>query len=382
MKKFFLCMIIFILVFFPIEGYGEIESLNNLIFIVLNDQLISFQDAYPEIKEGTTYVPVRFFSEDMEAEVRWDSQTESVVITKDGKKILLDLSLRSLFTDEGIIITDCVYINHNQIMVPFKFIAEFFGYEVDYLSRGPIAIAKDGKNQSNDNELYTYLQKDLVKEKKRILLEIQKREREELRLSYKIAYITFDDGPSIYTEKLLDILNDYQAKATFFMLSDRIKTHPEVVKRMIREGNGLGLHGVTHNVKRIYQSSEILVSEMDECNNSLEMVADLRTTLIRVPYGSKPYMTKAHRNAVLVAGYKMWDWNVDSQDSSAKYVSPTIILENIKEQLISKNVPIILLHEKSTSVKALPKILEYLKKQGYVLLPIKEDQKPFTFWDK
>ena len=166
------------------------------------------------------------------------------------------------------------------------------------------------------------------------------------------------------------------------MLSDRIKTHPEVVKRMIREGNGLGLHGVTHNVKRIYQSSEILVSEMDECNNSLEMVADLRTTLIRVPYGSKPYMTKAHRNAVLVAGYKMWDWNVDSQDSSAKYVSPTIILENIKEQLISKNVPIILLHEKSTSVKALPKILEYLKKQGYVLLPIKEDQKPFTFWDK
>ncbi|MBB6218306.1 peptidoglycan/xylan/chitin deacetylase (PgdA/CDA1 family) [Anaerosolibacter carboniphilus] len=380
MKKTALLLMICTIVFFPVESYGHQEDLNKFIFIVVNDQLISFEDVYPEVKDGSTYIPVRFFAEAMGAEVRWESESNSVYITKDEKEIILDIPLKTLITDGGIIMTDCVYIKHNRIMVPFKIIAKCFGYNVAYISTGPIARAKNSDAQMTDEEVYFHLQNTLTKEKEKMILTIRNREREEFRLRYKIAYITFDDGPSIYTEKLLQILDQYSAKATFFMLSDRIKNYSGAVKRVAEEGNAIGLHGVTHDVKKIYRSPSILVSEMNECNNALQMVTGIRTTLIRVPYGSKPHMTEKFREAVLREGYKMWDWNVDSKDSEADYVSPSVILQNVKEQVARRNVPIILLHERQSTVEALPKILEHLKQEGYILIPIDGDQKPYSFW--
>ncbi|KXG75470.1 polysaccharide deacetylase family protein [Thermotalea metallivorans] len=382
MKKFILCAVIFTLVFFPFESDARGENINHFIFIVLNDQLISFQDVYPEVKKGTTYVPIRFFAETMGADVKWNHQSGLVLIAKDGKEIILDLATKTLVTDGGIIITDCIYVKYNRIMAPFKLIAQSFGYEVAYIGEGPIARAKNENAQISDGELYLKFKNELVKEKEKIILEIRNREREEFRLKYKIAYITFDDGPSIYTEKLLQILNQYNAKATFFMLSDRIKNYPEIVQRVINEGNTVGLHGVTHDVKKIYKSPSILVSEMDACNRSLQTVTGMRTNLIRVPYGSKPYMTQKYREAVVNAGYKMWDWNVDSQDSLADYVSPLMIVENVKEQVGRRSVPIILLHERQCTVEALPHILDYLKKEGYIFIPIDSRQEPFNFWNK
>ncbi|MFT9494500.1 polysaccharide deacetylase family protein [Anaerosolibacter sp.] len=380
MKKIALFLMISIIVFFPVESYGHQEDLNKLIFIVVNDQLIVFEDAYPEVKDGTTYIPIRFFAEAMGADVKWDNESNSVYITKDEGEIILDIPLKTLITDGGIIMTDCVYIKHNRIMAPFKVIAKCFGYDVSYIPAGPIARAKNNNARMVDEEVYFHFQDTMTKEKEKMILTIRNREKEEFRLRYKIAYITFDDGPSIYTERLLKILEQYHAKATFFMLADRITNYSEIVKKVVEEGNAIGLHGVTHDVKKIYRSPSILVSEMNACNDALQMVTGMKTTLIRVPYGSKPHMTEKFREAVLREGYKMWDWNVDSKDSEADYVSPAVILENVKEQVARRNVPIILLHERQSTVEALPKILEHLKQEGYILIPIDGEQKPYSFW--
>ncbi|MFY4774175.1 polysaccharide deacetylase family protein [Metabacillus sp. RGM 3146] len=75
-------------------------------------------------------------------------------------------------------------------------------------------------------------------------------------------YLTFDDGPSPTTGKLLDILKKHRTKATFFMLEPNRKKHKDMVKRLYAEGNGMGLHGVTHNPKAFYRSPSSVVGEM------------------------------------------------------------------------------------------------------------------------
>ncbi|HHY90252.1 MAG TPA: hypothetical protein GX503_01175, partial [Clostridiales bacterium] len=222
MKKRILVILACLLMisFFPLttEAAGAVDEFlaDNLIFIVVNDQLISFRDTYPEIHDGVTYVPVRFFVESIGAKVWWDNRQKQAYIQKNDKKITLDLSLKTLFTDEGHIITDCVYIQGNKIMAPYKFIANYFDYHVSYIKNGPVARAFNENASLSDEELANRMQKKIEQEKERIKREIQKKIEEENRInnqirdSYlKVAYLTFDDGPTIYTEQILEILKKY-----------------------------------------------------------------------------------------------------------------------------------------------------------------------------
>ncbi|QXM05090.1 polysaccharide deacetylase family protein [Crassaminicella indica] len=388
MKKCIGAFVLFIVIFFPFQSFAENESLNNFIYIVVNDQLVSFHDTYPVVKNGITYVPISALSEYLKVHTKWDQRNNCVFIRKGNKEIILDLSLKALFTDKGQILTDCIFLENNHTMAPYKFIANYFGYEVSYIDEGPIARARNAALSVGDDELFFMLQNKIIKEKERILGEIKKKQEEArmkkrlLKKQGKIVYITFDDGPSIYTEKILNILNQYNAKATFFMLSDRIRIYKSVVRKLINEGHSVGLHGVSHNVRKIYRSPNTVVSEMNICNTSLQKVAGIKTNLIRVPYGSVPYMTSSYRKAVKRAGYKMWDWNVDSRDSLRKNISPNVIINNVKKQVKRHRVPVILLHERSTTVKALPQILKYLQKNGYKPVPINKSQDPINFWNR
>ena len=379
--------------FFPLKaeaaaGVADEILSDNFIFIVVNDQLISFRDTYPEIHDGITYVPVRFFVESIGAKVWWDNHQKHAYIQKNDKKITLDLSLKTLFTDEGHIITDCVYIQDNKIMAPYKFIANYFDYRVSYIKNGPVARAFNENACLSDEELANRMQKEIQQEKERIRKEIQKKIEEENRIKNqgmanypKIAYLTFDDGPTIYTEQILEILEKYEARATFFMLSNHIKKYPDIVRKVVNQGNSIGLHGVSHDAKIIFKSAEVLVSEMHECNHSLQEVAGFRTDLVRVPYGSRPYLKKEFKEQLEASGFILWDWNVDSQDSLKGYkLSPEKIVQNVKAQVARKKLPVILMHEKEATVEALPEILDFLKKQNYILEPIGENVTPVNFW--
>lgn len=131
----------------------------------------------------------------------------------------------------------------------------------------------------------------------------------------KIVYLTFDDGPNQYTPKVLDILKQKKVHATFFMIEGNIKSHPQTVKRMIREGNYPALHSVSHSVQKLYRgSSENVASEMEKTRKTLLKVANFNSKLTRAPYGSKPYMKKPLRDALAKKGFKMWDWTIDTLD--------------------------------------------------------------------
>lgn len=196
----------------------------------------------------------------------------------------------------------------------------------------------------------------------------------------KTVYITFDDGPNENTEEILQVLNQYGAKASFFMLEPNMNKHSEAVRQMVEEGHSVGLHGVTHDVSEVYQSSESVVGEMLTAQSTLESITGIRSELIRVPYGSVPNMKPEYLKAVKREGFSLWDWNVDSEDW--KYHSGEYV-QNVMDQLASyayENQPkVILMHEKPATLAYLDSLLQKLTDQGYNMEALTEEMEPVTF---
>ncbi|WP_165786759.1 polysaccharide deacetylase family protein [Heyndrickxia camelliae] len=199
----------------------------------------------------------------------------------------------------------------------------------------------------------------------------------------RVVYLTFDDGPNSSVERILSILDKYHAKATFFMLNNNMKLHKKSVKKMVNKGHGIACHGVTHDKNKFYKTPYTAAKEMKTCLNTLTQITNKKSIIIRVPYGSKPYMKAPYRKVMNQYGYKMWDWNVDSLDW--KFLNgPKTAQYTIKQIKILKNKgisPLILFHDKPTTADALPTVLKYLKANGYDFKVLTNSMKPYNFWN-
>ena len=193
----------------------------------------------------------------------------------------------------------------------------------------------------------------------------------------KVAYITIDDGPSKYTNDILDILEKNDVKATFFMIDGNMKKHQEEVNRIVSEGHGAGFHSVSHDKDKIYESPDVTVGEFDTCNNTLNEITGSSSKLIRLPYGSKPYMPEGSYDKLLESGYLIWDWNVDTLDWKA---TTDQIVSNVLYYGRQHDELVLLIHEKEQTVEALDNIIMVLKERGYKILPISEKIDEKNFW--
>ncbi|WP_162463010.1 polysaccharide deacetylase family protein [Paenibacillus psychroresistens] len=199
----------------------------------------------------------------------------------------------------------------------------------------------------------------------------------EQRTSKKIAYLTFDDGPNQATSQILDILATYKAVGTFFMLEPNVQIFPKIAQRMVNEGHAIGLHGVSHKVNIFYASKESVMREITTCRRTLKSITRMNTFLVRAPYGSNLYMKPTYLKAVNYAGYRLWDWNVDSLDW--KFRDRRLLKQIIKDVLrLEKKAinPVILMHDYPETAKYLPKIISFLEKRGYLLEKIDYSLKP------
>ncbi|SMB83122.1 Peptidoglycan/xylan/chitin deacetylase, PgdA/CDA1 family [Desulfonispora thiosulfatigenes DSM 11270] len=195
----------------------------------------------------------------------------------------------------------------------------------------------------------------------------------------KIAYLTIDDGPSYATNELLNLLAEYDVKATFFMLEPRMKQHSDTLNRMVKEGHALGMHGVTHDKNKFYKSKYTVVQEMTQGKEYIKKVTGTDAYLIRVPYGSHPHMKPSYIQAVKEAGFQMWDWNVDTRDWAYKDKRlATKAIEQIKN-LQHRNIePVILIHDMPTTVKNLRPLLEYLA-NNFEMRTLENIKEPLIF---
>jgi Polysaccharide deacetylase. len=197
--------------------------------------------------------------------------------------------------------------------------------------------------------------------------------------SLRPIYLTFDDGPQSYTEDILDLLDSYRARATFFLLEPNMRKHPDIVRKIIRRGHQVGLHSVTHDKKKFYASPKSATDEMIKAQLTLEEITGVKTRLIRVPYGSVPHLTKNQLQALESWGFLMWDWNIDSNDW--KLTDGSFVGNTIRQiETFKKDQPmIVLMHDRKATLDNLEKLLIYLTENGYSMEPLTEDMVPVHF---
>lgn len=219
------------------------------------------------------------------------------------------------------------------------------------------------------------------------LSEIRTTTKTERRSDEKIAYLTFDDGPSINTEKLLDVLDRYDVKATFFVIYH--KNMEKKYKAIVDRGHTIALHSYTHSYSKIYRTEKGYYSDLNKIHDYVEKVTGVDSKIIRFPGGSSNTVSRKYnknimktlKKSVTEKGYVYHDWNVDSTDASGINRDPDLLVEKVKAGL-KKNKPVIdiLMHDtgksKTTTVEALPRIIEAVQAQGYKIEPLSMDSEP------
>ncbi|MBU9712490.1 polysaccharide deacetylase family protein [Evansella tamaricis] len=194
------------------------------------------------------------------------------------------------------------------------------------------------------------------------------------------VYLTFDDGPSLSTDSILQSLGDYGATATFFMLEPNMRKFPNQLKATIKEGHVPALHGVTHDKRKFYKSDQSPLLEMKQTQDTLVELTGITTNLIRTPYGSTPHLTSSQKKVLFDAGFLRWDWTVDSEDwkyTNGEYVRK--VMKDIRKVHEANKPIIILLHDRQTTADYLQELLDNLHKEGYNLKGLDESLLPHHF---
>ncbi len=191
----------------------------------------------------------------------------------------------------------------------------------------------------------------------------------------KQIFLTFDDGPSNITPKILDILKENDVKATFFVLGSNVDLKPEIVKRAYDEGHFIANHGYSHVYKSIYQSTQSVLDEYNHTTDSVRKaigVPNYNSHLFRFPGGSSggPYNDVKQQAIGLLAENQITftNWNCLTGDSAGNTTK-----EAMWNELIStagtKTSLVILMHDagdKQVTAELLPEIIKYYKDNGYV----------------
>lgn len=185
----------------------------------------------------------------------------------------------------------------------------------------------------------------------------------------KVVALTFDDGPHpVYTPRLLDILGEYNVKATFFMIGRNMEAHPDIVRDVVRRGHAIGNHTYTHPRNIELNSRAEMIGELDECEQMIERLTGTRTHLFRPPRG----LIDGHAFSIAeVEGYKTVLWSVcaDHRDAPTPELMAARVIEG------SRPGGIILAHDgpfptRWRDVAATPAIIEALKRRGYSFVTV------------
>ncbi|MFI3176440.1 MAG: polysaccharide deacetylase family protein [Eubacteriales bacterium] len=200
-------------------------------------------------------------------------------------------------------------------------------------------------------------------------------------VSGKCVYLTFDDGPSSQTSKILDILLEYDVKATFFVLGNKSEQLDPLYQRIVDEGHTIALHSYTHDYAEIYASTETLQSDILKLQEKIFGLTGVNTSLYRFPGGSSndyiAYDLSAYIDLVESMGLTYYDWNVSSGDTGLTYnLTAEYMVESMITSVKGNNQSIVLMHDSSnhiTTIEALPLFIEQLQEMDVQILPITQD---------
>ena len=196
--------------------------------------------------------------------------------------------------------------------------------------------------------------------------------------SGKTIYLTFDDGPSQYTKKLLDVLAKYDVKVSFFVKNS---SYLDIINRADREGHTVAAHTYSHDYNKIYASEEAFYADMSAIGTLITKHTQNVTSLFRFPGGSSNTISQLYNRGIMTRlakamtemGFTYFDWNVDSDDAG-RARTPEEVFNNITKGLRWYHDAVVLQHDtKEYSVNAVEQVIAWALVKGYSFKPLTED---------
>ncbi|SDB10896.1 Peptidoglycan/xylan/chitin deacetylase, PgdA/CDA1 family [Pseudobutyrivibrio sp. YE44] len=195
-----------------------------------------------------------------------------------------------------------------------------------------------------------------------------------------MVYLTFDDGPSDNTNKILDILDDYNVKATFFVVGQDTSKYGDAYRRIVDEGHTIGMHSYSHKYSEIYSSKESFEADYNKIHDLILETTGVDTKYYRFPGGSSNIVGKCSMsvfiNSLNEKGTVYYDWNVVSGDATSRAFTADELVDNVMSDVVKYKTSVVLFHDasnKDATVEALPKLIEKLNEAGAMILPITDD---------
>ena len=201
----------------------------------------------------------------------------------------------------------------------------------------------------------------------------------------KNVYFTFDDGPSSGTIQLLNILDQFNIKATFFVTG---KYYPQVkglYKEISKRGHTIGLHSYTHNYSTVYASVEAFFSDFQRIQDVVYNETGLKPKIMRFPGGSNNTVSASYSGSnfmrqklipeTIKRGYVYFDWNSCGNDAVTVNPTKDYIVKSVFQGIAGKKDVIVLLHDSNFkwTLDALPEIIQRFKDEGYEFKTLSTD---------
>ena len=183
----------------------------------------------------------------------------------------------------------------------------------------------------------------------------------------KTVYLTFDDGPSDrVTPKILDVLDEENVKATFFIIGQQAERRDYLIKREAESGHTVAVHSYTHNYSEIYSSPRSLIADIDRCNDVIESITGRRSDLYRFPGGS--YGLREELIAAAAGhGMRYVDWNASTRDAECPGSAGQLFDSAVATSAGLDRI-VLLSHDstyKTSTPEATRRLIKYYRENGY-----------------
>lgn len=322
-----------------IDESDEKISVKTFLINVENEELINLQDIFDNEKfsEKERFL---LMAEQLEDEIDYDTWKPALEDINDLEVYIDSDKFIFYFTDDNLIAND-----DNVLEVPVA-----TAQIADYLTA---------------NYYDLFITDEMESEIEQAKIEEQEAKEEEI-TGHKYIALTFDDGPMPEsTNRILETLDQYDAKATFFMLGNNVQANPDLAKKVADNGHEIANHSITHaDLNKV--NAEQVRKEMIDSKKIIENVTGKTPTLFRPPYGSK---NDAVHEIANETEQSIALWSIDTYDW--QHLNPNATFEKVQANV--KPGSIILMHDiHQESADALPRVMEFLNEEGYEFVTMTE----------
>ena len=195
----------------------------------------------------------------------------------------------------------------------------------------------------------------------------------------KVVYLTFDDGPGAYTSQLLDVLDKYGVKVTFFV-TNQFPRYQNLISKEAERGHTVAIHTYSHSYSEVYANINAYFKDLEKMSKICESQTGEKPTIIRFPGGTSNAISKKYCHGIMtqltqevdVRGYYYCDWNVESGDAGGAKTA-SAVAANVIAGIKQHNVSVVLQHDTHKySVEAMDEIISWGLANGYTFLPLDE----------